>query len=76
MDGVNDPVDTWIIADGLVLRVNQNDFEVFVGGILVDPVRIEHTEIGATSADALFSSGSKRALVLELIHTLVGRFAL
>jgi hypothetical protein len=28
---VDDPVDPWITTDGFVLRVDEDDFEVFVG---------------------------------------------
>lgn len=34
----NDPVDAWVAADGLVLWVDEDDLEVLVGRVLVDPV--------------------------------------
>lgn len=58
-----------------MLRVNKDDFEVFVGRVLVDPVGVEDTKIGAAAADTLFGGGTKGSLVLELVHTLVGGFA-
>lgn len=75
MDGVDDPVDASITADGLVLRVNEDDFKVLVGRILVDPVRVEDAEIGSTAADTLLGGGAERSLVLELVHSLVGGLA-
>jgi len=38
VDWVDDPVDTGITTDSLVLRVYEDDFVVLVGGVLVDPV--------------------------------------
>jgi hypothetical protein len=38
--GVDDPVDSGVKANGFVLRVDKDDFVVFVGRILIDPVRI------------------------------------
>jgi hypothetical protein len=38
VDRLDDPVDAGIAADGLVLRVDEDDFEVLVGRVLVDPV--------------------------------------
>lgn len=73
--GVDDPVDAGIAADGLVLGVDEDDLEVLVGGVLVDPVGVEDTEVGATAADTLLSGGLEGALVLELVHTLVGGLA-
>lgn len=35
---VHNPVDARVVSDGNVLRINKNDFEVLVGGILVNPV--------------------------------------
>ena len=35
---VNDPVDSWVSSDGFVGRINEDDLEVFVCRILVDPV--------------------------------------
>lgn len=75
MDRVDDPVDARILADGLVLGVDEDDFVVFVGGILVDPVGVEDAQIGTSLANTLFSGGLEGSLVLELVDTLVGGFA-
>lgn len=75
MNGVDNPVDARILADGLVLRVNEDDLVVLVGRILVDPVGVENTQVGASLANTLLSGGSEGSLVLELVDTLVGRFA-
>jgi hypothetical protein len=75
VDWLDDPVDAGIAADGLVLWVNENNLVVLVCGILVDPVGVEDTEVGATAADTFFGSGAEGALVLELVHTLVGGLA-
>ena len=53
VDWVDNPVDAGIAADSLVLRVNENDLEVLVGRVLVDPVRIQDTQIGAATTDTL-----------------------
>jgi hypothetical protein len=75
VDGGDDPVDAGIAADGLVLGVDEDDLEVLVGGVLVDPVRVENTQVGAATSDTLLGSRLERSLVLELVHTLVGRLA-
>jgi hypothetical protein len=75
VDGVDDPADARITADGLVLRVDEDDLEVLICGVLVDPVRVENTQVGATTTDTLLSSRLEGSLVLELVHTLVGGFA-
>jgi len=67
---LGDPVDTRIIADGVVVRVDKNDLEVLVRGILVDPIRVEHTEIAAAASHSLLSLAAQRALPFELIDTL------
>jgi len=50
---VDDPVDPRISADGLVLRVDENDLKVLVGRVLVDPVRVQDAQIGAAATDTL-----------------------
>lgn len=75
VNGVDDPVHAGVLADGLVLGVDEDDFEVLVRGVLVDPVGVENAQVGATTSDTLFSGRLEGTLVLELIHTLVGWFA-
>lgn len=75
VDGVDDPVDAGVDADGLVLGVDQDDLEVLVGRVLVDPVGVEDAQVGAAAADTLLSGGAEGALVLELVDTLVGGLA-
>lgn len=75
VDGLADPVNTGIAANSLVLRVNADDLEVLVGGVLVDPVGVQDTQVGAAAANTLFSSGAQSTLVLELVDTLVGGLA-
>lgn len=72
---VDDPVDAGVDADGLVLGVDEDDLVVLVGRVLVDPVRVEDAEVGAAAADTLLGGGAERALVLELVDTVVGGLA-
>ncbi len=75
VDGGDDPVDAGVLADGLVLGVDEDDLVVLVGRVLVDPVRVEDAQVGAAAADTLLGGGLEGALVLELVHTLVGGLA-
>jgi hypothetical protein len=75
VNGIDDPADARVAADGLVLRVNEDDFEVLVGRVLIDPVRVENTQVGATTSNTLLRSRLQGSLVLQLVHTLVGRLA-
>jgi len=75
VDRVDDPADTRITTDSLVLGVDEDDFEVLVGRILVDPVGVQDAEVGAATTNSLFGSGAEGSLILELVHTLVGGFA-
>lgn len=75
MHRLNDPIYSRVSTNGFVLRINQDDFEVFVGRILIDPVRIQDPKVGAAAANTLFGSRPEGALVFELIDTLVGWLA-
>lgn len=72
---IDDPVDAWVAANGFVLRVDEDDFVVLVGAVLVDPVAVEDAQIGAAAPNTLFGGGFERALILKLVDTLVGRLA-
>lgn len=75
VDGGDDPVDARVAADGLVLGVDQDHLVVLVGRVLVDPVGVQDAQVGAAAADTLLGGGLEGALVLELVHTLVGGLA-
>jgi hypothetical protein len=70
-----DPVDARIATDSLVLWIDEDDFEVLVRRVLVDPVGVEDSQVGAATADPLLGGGAQRALVLQLVDTLVGGLA-
>ena len=55
--GLHDPIDARVPADGLVLRVHEDAFKVLVRAVLVDPVGVQHAEIGAAAAAALLGGG-------------------
>lgn len=57
MHGFHDPVDARIAANGLVLRVNKDDFEIFVGRILVDPVGVQNPQVGTAASHTFFGGG-------------------
>jgi hypothetical protein len=72
VDGIADPVDLGVVSDGLVGSIDENDFVVFISGILGNPVRVEDSEATDLSADSFFSDGSQVSGELELNDTLVG----
>jgi hypothetical protein len=59
-----------------VVGVDQDHFVIFVNTILVDPVRVQHPEISATSANSLLSGTSQSSLGLEVVNTLVHGLAI
>ena len=71
VDGVDDPVDAGIIADGNVTGVDKDNLEVLVSGILVNPVRVQHTHVSAGSASTLLGNTAQVADELELVDTVV-----
>lgn len=71
VDGLGDPVVSGVVADSGVLRINKNDLKVLVGGVLVNPVRVQDTEVASAAANTLLSSSTERSLVLKLANTLV-----
>lgn len=75
MNRLDNPVDARITTYSFVLRVDKDNLEVFIGGVLVDPIRVEDPQISATTSNTFFGGGFERTLVFQLVDTLVGRFA-
>lgn len=75
MDRVYDPIDTRITTNGFMLRIDKDDLEVFVRGILVDPVRVQDPQICTATSNTFLRSRLKRPLVLKLVYTLIGWLA-
>jgi hypothetical protein len=71
VNGVSDPVDVSITTDSLVRRIDKDNFEVLVGSILVNPVRVQNTEVSTLTTDTFFGSRTERTLILELVNTLI-----
>lgn len=72
VDGVTDPVDSWITSDSLVRWVDHDDLVELVCRILVDPVGVEDSQVAASSGDTLLGGGSEGSLVLQVVDTHVG----
>jgi hypothetical protein len=68
---VDNPVDASIVANDSVLWVDKDDFKVLVRSILVDPVTVQDTKIGADAADTFFSNTAKGTTHLKLVDTVV-----
>ena len=52
-----DPVDLRVVSDGVMGRVNEDDFKEFESGVLSDPVGVKHSESGQFSSYGLLSHG-------------------
>ena len=66
-----DPVDSGVSSDGLVEWVHKNDFVKLERTVLTDPVRVQHSQVLASSADSVLSKGSVGPAWFQLVDTLV-----
>lgn len=64
--GGADPIDTGVATDGLVGRINHDDFVELEASILTNPVRVEGAEVRALAGDTLLGDGLVSALSLDL----------
>jgi hypothetical protein len=58
-----------------MVRVNKDDFVVLVDTILIDPVRVHHSQISAPPANTLLRRAPQTTLELQVVNTLTNRFA-
>lgn len=75
VNSATNPVDAGIITDGGVHGVHHDDFIVLECSVLVNPVRVQHSKIGANAASTLLRNTAKVANKLKLVDTLVLRLA-
>jgi hypothetical protein len=68
---VNDPVNSGVVSDAYVGRIDQDHLEVLVSSILVHPVRVQHSHVHGESASALLSNTAQVTGELKLVNTLV-----
>jgi hypothetical protein len=69
--GVDNPIDTRVVAYPEMGGINQNNFVVFHGRVLVDPVGVENAQVGEFAPSLLLGNRLKIALELNLFNTLV-----
>lgn len=68
------PVDSGVVSDGLVHRVNHDDLEPLVHGILGHPVTVEDAEGAQLTSNSLFGDGSQVSGVFPGGDTVGGGF--
>jgi len=71
---LGDPVDSRIAANGLVIGVNENDFIIFVDTILINPIRVQHSQVTTAPTNAFFRNTPQSPLGLKMVHTLMNGF--
>lgn len=75
MNRLNNPINPRIPPDSLMLRIHQNHLEILIRRILIDPITIQHPQVGSPTSNSLFRGALERALVFELVDALVGGFS-
>ena len=66
---VADPVDSGVVSNGVVGWIYDDDFVIFVGSVLSDPVAVKDSEGGEFVSDSQLSLGSKVSGGLQLVDT-------
>lgn len=58
-----------------MVGVNEDDLVVLVNTVLVDPVRVQHTQVATPPSNTLLRHAPQATLELEVVHTLVDGLA-
>lgn len=69
VDGLADPVDSGIISDGVVLRINQDHFVEFMCSVLGNPVAVQDSQLWEESANSFLGHASEISRRLELVDS-------
>jgi len=73
---LGDPVNPRVAANGFVIGVYEDDLIIFVDTVLVNPIRVQDSQVTATPANALFRNTPQSSLGLEVVHTLMDGFTI
>jgi len=71
VNGVANPLNLGVAADSGVAGIDQDDLEPLVGGVLANPVGVEHAKAAKSASSTRLGDRTKVHSVLELGHTLV-----
>ena len=58
-----------------MVRINEDNLVILVNTVLVDPVRVQDTEVTASLADTLLRNALKTSLRLQVVDTLADGLA-
>ncbi len=58
VDRIGNPVDTRIISDTRVVWIDKDDLKILVGGILVNPVRVQDSQVCSNTTNTLLSNAA------------------
>ena len=61
---------------GLVIGIDKDDLVVFVDTVLVNPVRVQDSQVTTTPPNTLFRDTPQSSLGLEVVHTLMDGLAI
>ncbi len=67
----DDPVNSRVAADGVVLGIHHDNLEELIDTILVHPVGVQHTKTSVLASGALLGNALERTLELDLGDSLV-----
>ena len=71
----SNPVDSWVVSDSVMRRINEDDFVVSVRSVLTNPVTVKNSEVSCKSSNSDFSNSLEGSSVLHLVDTLRRRLS-
>jgi hypothetical protein len=71
VNGVGDPLNTGVVPDSSMLRVDQDYFEILVGRVSSNPVRVQHAQVAASAASLVLCANAKGESALKFVDTVV-----
>ncbi len=68
---VADPVNAGVVADGVVLDIHKDNFEIFPGTVAVYPVAVQYAQVSAYSSNTFFCDTTQVTAGFQLVDTVV-----
>jgi len=70
VDWVSDPVDSCVTTNSFVIWVDQDNLIILINTVLVDPVRVQNSQISTPPTDSFLGNTSETSLGFEMVYTL------
>ena len=66
---VAQPIDSGVVSNSVMVNINADDFEIFVGSVLTNPITVQNSQSSVFLSDSFFGDRSQRSSEFLLVNS-------